>query len=46
MKVLTLTQIMRKKGYSKKQIKQFQTKKEKLAQSNIRYTLEAWERGE
>jgi len=42
----TLKQIMRDKGYTEKQIRQFYTKKEKLSEMNIRYTLEEWERGE
>ena len=45
-KILTLKEIMKKRGYTEKQIKQFYQRKEKLAKMNIRYTLEAWERGE
>ena len=46
MKIFTLLELMRKKGYTKKQINQFYVKKERLARMNVRYTLEEWERGE
>jgi len=44
--IMTNLELMRKKGYSKKQIRDFYKKKERLAKMNCRYTLKEWERGE
>ena len=37
---MTLKELLKKEGFTNKEIKQFYKKKEKLANMNIRYTLE------
>ena len=43
MKILTMLEILRNNGYTKKQIKQFYAKKERLSKMNVRYTIAEWE---
>ena len=45
MKIKTQLEILREKGYTEKQIRQFYQKKEKLSKMNVRYTIEHFERG-
>lgn len=42
--ILTMKEILKSKGYSDKQINQFYRKRDRLAKSNVRYTIEQWER--
>ena len=43
-KIKTMKEMLRDRGYTEKQIKQFYAKRERLAEMNVRYTIEAWER--
>ena len=40
MKILTLKEMLRKEGFTIKEIKEFYKKKERLSNMNIRYTIE------
>jgi len=43
MKTKTQLEILKEKGYNKKQINKFYNKKEKLAKVNMRYTIKHFE---